>query len=369
MDQLSAHLDRGWDLVARGDFSGAMVSARKSLEIDGECPEALNLMGFIHAAEGEPELALERYRQALEVDEGFLEAMLNAAEVLIHPMGEIDDALTLLDDALECCETPDETTETLLLKVAALLQHGDRDGAIAVVNKIPSGPYENPQMEFLVGKAHFEVGNLDAAQPLIEEAARKPKQDNPDVFYYLGLILEAREDARGATVAFLKTRELDEALPEGARLSREQFEKRARAAIARLPRALSDKLEGALVVVGDRPGAEVVAEGVDPRTPLLLDDVRRQSLPDSRKENESQNDNEPSNTVEPRGHSKPLDDPAAARVERLFLYQNNLERSLPNIAELENEILRLLWQELIAVFPELEQTLSVSPQKERETES
>src|SRR4051812_47623066 len=32
MDQFTAHLDRGWDLVNRGDFAGALISAQKSLE-------------------------------------------------------------------------------------------------------------------------------------------------------------------------------------------------------------------------------------------------------------------------------------------------------------------------------------------------
>src|SRR5262249_61572725 len=34
MDQFSAHLDRGWDLIHRGDLAGAQRSAEKSLELD-----------------------------------------------------------------------------------------------------------------------------------------------------------------------------------------------------------------------------------------------------------------------------------------------------------------------------------------------
>ena len=62
MDQFSAHLDRGWDLVQRGDARGAELSARRALEIDGQSPEAYNLLGYVTALQGEFEDAIESYR-------------------------------------------------------------------------------------------------------------------------------------------------------------------------------------------------------------------------------------------------------------------------------------------------------------------
>ena len=53
MDQFSAHLDRGWDLVQRGDTRGAEASARRALEIDPQSPEAFNLLGYVAALEGD----------------------------------------------------------------------------------------------------------------------------------------------------------------------------------------------------------------------------------------------------------------------------------------------------------------------------
>ncbi len=85
MDQFSAHLDRGWDLVQKGDSRAAEQSARRALEIDSQSPEAYNLLGYIAALQGEYEDALENYRQAIALDDTFLEAMLNAAELCIHP--------------------------------------------------------------------------------------------------------------------------------------------------------------------------------------------------------------------------------------------------------------------------------------------
>ena len=52
MDQFSAHLDRGWDLVQKGDTRGAEASARRALELDPNSPEAHNLLGFVAATFG-----------------------------------------------------------------------------------------------------------------------------------------------------------------------------------------------------------------------------------------------------------------------------------------------------------------------------
>ena len=74
MDQFSAHLDRGWDLVQRGDPRGAELSARRALEIDSQSPEAYNLLGYVAALQGEFEEAIEHYRQAIALDcQGFPE--------------------------------------------------------------------------------------------------------------------------------------------------------------------------------------------------------------------------------------------------------------------------------------------------------
>src|SRR6188768_245836 len=144
MDQFSAHLDRGWDLVQRGDARGAEASARRALEIDPNSPEAHNLLGFVAALQGEGEEAIEAYRQAIALDDTYLEAMLNAAEVYIHPLGEYDHAIEMCDQALDLAEVDEEIIDALLLKFDALLGKSDRDGARLVLARIPDGPYENP---------------------------------------------------------------------------------------------------------------------------------------------------------------------------------------------------------------------------------
>jgi tetratricopeptide (TPR) repeat protein len=126
MDQFTAHLDRGWDLVNRGDFAGALVSAQKSLELDADSPEAHNLLGYVHQAQGRADDALDHYRQAIAIDDTYVEAMLNAAEVMIHSLRDVENGLAMLDDALDLAEGDDEVADALLLKFDALMQQDDR---------------------------------------------------------------------------------------------------------------------------------------------------------------------------------------------------------------------------------------------------
>lgn len=326
MDQFSAHLDRGWDLVSRGDFAGALVSAQKSLEVDPESPEAHNLMGYVQAAEGNADEALDHYKQAIDLDDTFVEAMLNAAEVLIHPMQDYRGALKMVEDALDFCETDDEVADAMLLRIDALLQLGEREEASRTLAALPQGPFENPHLEFMIGRAMYELDDAASAEPRIRRAV-EIDPNHAESQYYLGLVLEAKGDTRGATVAFLRCRELDlDTAPVPWSIPLDQFERRVQAAVRRLGRPFQEKLEGALVVVVDVPGAEVVAEGVDPRVLVLLDEVTGET--------------------------------SATRVGRLFVYQRSVERIASGLLDIEDEVRRALERELAAVFPDLAKHLS-----------
>lgn len=321
MDQLSAHLDRAWDLVSRGDFPGAMRSAEKSLEIDPESPEVHNLMGYIRAQEGHAEDALEHYERAIELDESFVEAMLNAAEVCIHPLHDWDGAIARIESALEWIDDAEEQADAMLLKVDALLGKGDRAGASQLVRALPEGPFENAGIAFSIGRARFETGDAEGAEPWLRRALEKDARHS-EAHYYLGLVLQERGDQRAAALAFLHSRHAE--LRNGGAatmVSPETFERRVQSAIGRLAAPIARVIEGALVIVGDVPGAEVVAEGVDPRIPVLLDDVGAEGEP--------------------------------PRAGRVFVYQRNVERVAAGPMEIEEEIARSLTEEIEHVFPEL----------------
>jgi tetratricopeptide (TPR) repeat protein len=337
MDQFTAHIDRGWDLIHRGDLRGAQLSAEKSLELDGQSPEAHNLLGYVKAAQGHAEEAIELYRQAIALDDTFVEAMLNAAEVLIHPLHDFDAALGMIDEALDYADNPDETGDALLLKYDAFMHQGDKEGARRVVASFPIGPFESPRLDFLIGRAHFESGDRVVAARLLTHAI-ETEPNYADAHYTLGLLHEALGDARAMVTCFLRAREADLVLaPVSWSPGRPAFEEQIQAALARLPKPLLERMDGADLIVAELPGAEVVADGVDPRISVLLD------------------------TTEHAGKV------ANGQVTRAFFYQRNVERSAEDLESLAEEVYIVLEEELCATFPDLAR-YATHPENESESE-
>lgn len=318
MDQFSATLDRGWDLAQRGDAKGAILCAKRALEIDPQSPEVHNLLGYSAALAGDADEALEHYRQAITLDETYFEAMLNCAELLMHPMGDFDESIALCEDALDYAETNEEMADCLLLKIDALLAKGDVAEAKRAVARIPEGPWENPSYTFLVGRALYEVGEIEKSRPFIEEAARLDP-GHVDAHYYVGLLRDEAGDARGAVEAFLRSRSIDASkAPPVWAPSPEGFSVIVRKVIAGLDVILSRYVREAEVYVVDLPGAELVVDGVDPRALVILD-------------------------------TPPTDD-GERRFVRLFVYQRNVERAAGSLSALEEELATALEREVTSVF-------------------
>jgi tetratricopeptide (TPR) repeat protein len=319
-DQLTAHLDRGWDLAHKGDGPGAIACAKRALEIDPQSPEVHNLMGFAAALEGDPDGALEHYRQAISLDETYFEAMLNAAEVMIAPLGDFDGAIGQIEEALDYAETDEEVADCILLKVDALMAKTDYEEAKRAMKMLPEGPFDGPSYLFLIGRAWYELGQLDKAAPLIEQAA-KADPTSADAQYYLGLVRDEQGDSRAAVEALLRSRALDLTRPAAPwSPSPDAFSTVVKGAIEKLDLVLARYVREAEVYVVDVPGAELVVDGVDPRALLVLD-------------------------------TPPVEDGAPARV-RIFVYQRNVERAAGSLEALDAELALALEREVTAVFLE-----------------
>jgi len=333
MDQFSAHLDRGWELISRNDPRGAEASARRALELDPQSPEAYNLLGYCAALEGNAEDAVEAYRQAIALDDTYFEAMLNAAEIYIHPLRDFPEAIKMCEQALDLAESDEELVDALLLKFDALINLGDDriDEARALLERLPAPPYENPTHTFLVGRALFEIGDMTRAAPLIDEAASKDPK-HAEAWYYLGLVRTEQGDDKNTIDAFLKARELDLLQPAPPwSPPRDAFAALCRNAIAQLDSVLGSYVRYADIYVSDVPGVELVVDGVDPRVLLLFDGI---SPPD-------------------RPHIP---------CTRVFFYQRNLERYAGSVDVLEEEIRGALEREITLAF--LQSDLENRPRKE-----
>jgi tetratricopeptide (TPR) repeat protein len=319
-DQLTAHLDRGWDLAHKGDAAGAIACAKRALELDPQSPEVHNLMGFASALEGDADEALDHYRQAIALDETYFEAMLNAAEVLITPLADFDGAVAQIEEALDYAETDEEIADCILLKVDALMAKADYEEAKRAMKMLPDGPFDGSSYLFLIGRAWYELGQLDKAAPLIEQATKADPM-SADAHYYLGLVRDEQGDSRAAIEALLRSRALDlTRAPAPWAPSPEAFATIVKAGIERLDLVLARYVREAEVYVVDYPGAELVVDGVDPRAMLVLD-------------------------------TPPVEDGAPARV-RIFVYQRNVERAAGSLEAIDAELAGALEREITAVFLE-----------------
>jgi tetratricopeptide (TPR) repeat protein len=343
LDQFSAHLDRGWDLAQKGDAPGATACARRALEIDPKSPEVHNLLGYTAALAGDADVALEHYRQAIALDETYFEAMLNAAEVLMHPLGEWDDAIAMCDEALDYAETPEEIADCVLLKVDAFLGKGATEEAGKAMALIPDGPFESPNYMFLIGRAYYETGQLEKAAPLIEEAAKKDPQ-NGDALYYLGLVRDERGDTRGATEAFLRARAVDLTKPPPAWApSTDAFATLMEGVVGKLDAILARYVSEADVYVVDVPGAELVVDGVDPRALMILDAPSPGEAREAREITSGLGVRESRETDRGSGG-------------RIFVYQRNVERAAGTLDAMEEELIHALEREITSMFLEKDPT-------------
>jgi tetratricopeptide (TPR) repeat protein len=126
----TAHLDRGWSLLDRGDFQHARNSARQALELRPELPDAAMLLAAISLTEGDPETSLEWYERAIETDAEYVDAQLAVAQVLLYDLEQPERALARAGLGRELEEaTLADLLDFGLIEAEALVSLGDHDAA------------------------------------------------------------------------------------------------------------------------------------------------------------------------------------------------------------------------------------------------
>jgi predicted Zn-dependent protease with MMP-like domain len=86
-----------------------------------------------------------------------------------------------------------------------------------------------------------------------------------EVRYCLGRALSASGDRAGMAAEWTQVLRLDAEAAGPPRLTVAEFEAAAEAALDELPQDLIDELQGAAILVADRPSPDMVAGGLDPR--------------------------------------------------------------------------------------------------------
>jgi tetratricopeptide (TPR) repeat protein len=269
-DATVANLDRGWDLLQRGELVGARVAAHQILQLEAESAEAHTLLGAIAAAEGDFDEAMELLHQAMDLDADSLEPVLYAAEVAVL-CGDADEALDLCRLGRELIADPEEVLDVGLLELEALVVGERKDEARRAALALPDlAASPVPAYWLRAGRAWLDLDEPARAEALLRLAADRPEAEL-DARYFLGLALEHQGRDAEAVEQFLRVCDLDRQEPDPAwTYSQEDLEALVRATVQELPAALRELLSGVDIRVLPQPPAELVADGMDPRATVYL---------------------------------------------------------------------------------------------------
>ncbi len=318
-EQLHAHLDSGWDSAFAGDLHRALLAAERTLDLDQSSAEAHHLLGYVRSAEGNIAEALEHFEQAISLDDGYVDALISAADLRFSALDDTDGALRHLDEALEYAQSPDEIANASVLCFEIYLRIGDEDKARATLSRIPEGPFENPALDAMLGQAFVDAGEFTRAKQVLSRCLEH-EPDNPDAHYHIARAYELAGERQAADAHLLHSREIESRLASAPwSLQHAEFEREMRAVFDELPQELLQLLTGTAVIVTTLPGAEVVADGVDPRVPMMFDDLQ-----------------------------------TTGTVGRIFFYQVNIERLCVSPDQIRERTVALLSEELRNLLASLE---------------
>lgn len=264
LDQLSAHLERGWERFEGGDLIGAERSARSALELAPKNPEVLFLLGSVLASDNRPEEAMECFQEAMAEEDGYIDPILAAADLALRAFSDPDECIKLCDEVLDFAEDPEDIADAALLKIDALLELGAEEKAKALLREIPSS-LQNPTTLYRLGRACYELKRVKEAEAHLRAAIQiEPKL--ADAHYDLGHLLGELGREEEARMSFFVAHQLDLEAPRPKdHLSAPMLLMLAERVRAEFPAPLREKLAGAPIVITARIGAELVFEGFDPR--------------------------------------------------------------------------------------------------------
>jgi predicted Zn-dependent protease with MMP-like domain len=245
--------------------------------------------------------------------------------------GPDPDLERLLDDAWEALEDGDlraakralrsareaaaDDPAVIELEASLAREQDDPEAALDAYRRWSEADPDDPEPWLGSAEVYLEYEEAAEAARLLRELLAGPPLDpldEADARHMLGVACEEKGDTRGMVKEWLATLRLDEANDGPApRMPRKQFERLAAEALDELPGDILARLGNVPVFVEDHPSEALVLEGLDPRTLGLFHGI---AMPDQ-------------SVLGP-----------GPDVGVIHLFQRNLEREIPDDAELAEQI-------------------------------
>lgn len=176
--QAQSHYERGVTLLRDGDLSGAMPELQQAIALDRNVAAYHNALGVLYLQLRRPDLALEPFKRATQIDPNYAEAHLNTGTALAE-MAQWNDAIPAYEKAisLPTLFDPQIAHHNLGLALYNVQRYADAERALRFAISL------DPQME--------------------------------GAYYNLGLVLIAEDRKPEAKLAFRRARELAPNSPFG----------------------------------------------------------------------------------------------------------------------------------------------------------
>ena len=269
-EELNERLAEAWMCLDDGDVDGARTRGEQlALEVP-DAPEIPFLLAACASAADNDDQALALLEKAVELDPGWAEPELRAAELLAD-RGDLAAALERASAAqrkAEEDEAEQELLDALALKAGLELELDKPAQARRTLSALPSPKAVQAPGELLRELAHLQlaVDNFNAAEAWFQRAIAADEQD-ADAWHGLGLAAEASGDEEAKREAWLKTLALDDRDDPDLQehLTEAQMADVAEAALAELPARARGLLANVPILITDRPARKDVETGLDPR--------------------------------------------------------------------------------------------------------
>jgi tetratricopeptide (TPR) repeat protein len=167
----AAHMERGQEYFAAGNYEKARVEFRNALQITPDDTEARFMSGRVAEKLGDLRGAAGMYQATIDKDGGHVQARANLGRMFVFA-GATAKALETIEPVM--AKHPDDP-DLLTVRGAARIQQNDKAGALADAEHAVKVAPDNESAVALLASLYRQSGEVDRAIELITKAVeRKP---------------------------------------------------------------------------------------------------------------------------------------------------------------------------------------------------
>jgi len=174
-EQASRHLEKGKDLLAKGNYDQAILELKSSNQANDKRGETYYYMALLDEKNKNFKSMKENLIKVVELEPDNLEAIKKLSKLHLL-FGEFDKALKQAEYLLEKNAADEEAN---LLKASAYVKTGKKVEALTLIDKVLQGNQKSIDALSLKSALKYEEGNVDQALSLVDNALSVEEKNIP----------------------------------------------------------------------------------------------------------------------------------------------------------------------------------------------